>query len=385
MTGIPAIGAVCAAWVYRPRKRYSPVTVLRPSSAGPSFLTENVVQVVGPVHGGPGVRLGQHQLFAGVLGSLGDLGGQLAQRVAALPVVAQDAEPGARHRAQAGAVRRLDQVVLAIAEEQEVAGRQPAEQIAEFGCVIAGRYGPAAQVVGQPAGGGRHPLLILDRDPHVLEHVAQVRLQALGRDPVAGRLELDVDPGFHYLGGDDRPQTPPAHGGLPSPVPPWDLLQRAGHVAAHPQQRVHEQADLGLVPVQPGGDRVDQVGHVVGDDVHDQAGRGDRVQVRVPGLTDLDQGPALRPVQAEPEVRLRDRGQPRGRGQVLGGHPVVVGAQVAQDAVAVAQHGQVRVPDPGLGRLDQESFPALENVTVRDRVHYPLLCGSCCAGWPGLI
>ena len=58
------------------------------------------------------------------------------------------------------------------------------------------------------------------------------------------------------------------------------------------------------MPVQFGGDRVDQVGHVVGDDVHDQPGPAYRVQVRVVRLADLDQGSALRATYAEAGVGL---------------------------------------------------------------------------------
>ena len=153
-----------------------------------------------------------------------------------------------------------------------------------------------------------------------------------------------------------------------------DPAQPAGHVPAHPQQRVHDQQDLGLVPVQFGGDRVDQVGHVVGDDVHHQARPAHRVQVRAVGLADLDQGPALRPAQAEPGVRFGDRRQPRRRGQVLGGDALVVGAQVAGNAVAaapVAQRAGVQggIVLPRLVRLGQQGVPGLIRVTVRHRVH----------------
>ncbi len=160
-----------------------------------------------------------------------------------------------------------------------------------------------------------------------------------------------------------------------------DPAQRAGHVPAHPQHRMHQQPDLGLVPVQLGGDRVDQVGHVVDDDVDDQAGPAGRVQLGVRGLADLDQGPPLRPGQAEPGVRLGHRRQPRRRSQVLGGDALVIGAQIAGDAVpaaAVAYRLRVegRVVLPGLRRLGELGFPGLVLVTVRHRVHSLVCCAS---------
>ena len=165
----------------------------------------------------------------------------------------------------------------------------------------------AAQLVGQAAGHRAHPRLVLDGHPHVVKHMPQVRGQLIGRDPVPGRAELDVDPGLGYLvraGG--RVVVVPADA--------EDPAQPAGHVPVYLQHRVQQQQDLGLVPVQLGGDRIDQVGHVVGEDVHHQPGSAQRVQVRTIGLADLDHGPALRSAQAEPGVRLGHRGQPRRRG-----------------------------------------------------------------------
>ena len=313
------MGAVCAACVYSPRNRYSPMTV----SVGPELLDRDVVQVVGPVDGGPRVGLGQHQPLGRVLRAARDLGRHLADRLLARPGVAQDAEAGAGHGAQAGAV-----VGPAPGRTRGSRGRGSCRRPAS-GADRRARPGRcralAAQVVGQAAGHRAHPRLVLDRDPHVVEHVAELGRELVGGHLVPGRAELDVDPGFGDLVGGGLARD--AGRGIAADA--QDPAQRAGHVPAHPQQRVHQQPDLGLVPVQLGGDRVDQVGHVVDDDVDDQAGPADRVQLRVRGLADLDQGPPLRPGQAEPGVRLGHRRQPRRRSQVLGGDALVVGAQVA--------------------------------------------------------
>ena len=211
--------------------------------------------------------------------------------------------------------------------------------------------GLPAQVIGQPAGHRAHPRLIFGRHPYVVEHVAQVRRELIGGHLVPGRPELDVDPGLGQLTAARLVLV-----GVVA-ADAQDAAQRAGHVPVHSQQRVHEQFDLGLVPVQFGGDRVDQVGHVVGDDVHDQAGPADGAEVSLSRLPDLDQRPALRPTQAEPGVRFRHHGQPRRRSQVLGGHALVVSAQVAEDAVAAApvvQRPRVQggIVPPRLARLD---------------------------------
>ena len=101
-------------------------------------LDRDIVQVVGAVDGGPGVGLGQHQPLGRVLRPGRHLCGQLAQRVPAAPGVAEDAQAGARHGAQGGgAVGRPHQVVLAVAEEGEVAVGQPAQQVAGLGRLAA--------------------------------------------------------------------------------------------------------------------------------------------------------------------------------------------------------------------------------------------------------
>jgi hypothetical protein len=114
--------------------------------------------------------------------------------------------------------------------------------------------------------------------------------------------QLDVDPRLGELAGGGRGALVAAQAD--------DLEQLTGDVPAHPQQRMDQHPDLRVVAVQPGGDGVDQVRHVVGDDIHHQAGRGAPVQLGLPGVADADQGPALRPVQAEPGVRVGHRGQP---------------------------------------------------------------------------
>jgi hypothetical protein len=207
----------------------------------------------------------------------------------------------------------------------------------------------------RPAGHRAHPRLVLDRDPHVVEHVAELGRELVGGHLVPGRPELHVDPGFGDLAGFGLARNIGRGIGADT----QDSAQRAGHVPAHPQHGVHQQHDLGLVPVQLGGDRVDQVRHVVADDVDDQAGPADRVQLGVRGLANLDQGPPLRPGQAQPGVRLGHRRQPRRRSQVLGGDALVIGAQVAGDAVPLAVayrlRAEGRVVLPGLRRLGQQA------------------------------
>jgi hypothetical protein len=136
---------------------------------------------------------------------------------------------------------------------------------------------------------------------------------------------------------------------------------------------VQEELDLGLVPVQLGRDRVDEVRHVVDDDVHDQVRTNVRMGVGAAGFTDLHQGTALRPAPAELGVGLRHRRHPGRRGQVLGRDALIVSPQVADDVTAsVPRHLRIQagLAGPGFVRLDQEGFPDLIAVAVcRHRVH----------------
>src|ERR1700759_4763628 len=70
-----------------------------------------------------------------------------------------------------------------------------------------------------------------------------------------------------------------------------------------------------------------------GPDRADPVARGSRARR---GFGALDQGPPLRPEQAEPGMRLGHRRQPGRRSQVLGGDALVVGAQEAKDVAPAA-------------------------------------------------
>ncbi len=135
----------------------------------------HVVQVAGPVDGRERGRLGEHEeprpLLAVPAARRGD-----GERVRA--VVAEDAEAGAWHGLQLRLVRVTHQVVRAVAEEGEVAGRQPGEQLAGLGLLRAA----VGEQLDEVAGGGPHAALVLHRDPQVVEDAAQVaRPGARGR------------------------------------------------------------------------------------------------------------------------------------------------------------------------------------------------------------
>ena len=244
----------------------------------------------------------------------------------------QDAEPGSRHGAQPNAVVAVHQVVLAVAEEGEVPVREPAQQLLRLRRGRIARHRGAGsrragQAYRQVERHRTHPALVLHGHPHVIEDPAQIGRELVVADPVARRRNLDVDPGL----GELVPRLPavlPVRRGHAE-----NAAQRSCHVPAYPELRVHENLDVGVVLVQLHRHGVDQVGHVVDDDVHHQPAPGGpgRVKRGRAQVTHLDKGAALRAMQAELRVHACHRGHPLRLGQVLRGHAQVVGLQVRGD------------------------------------------------------
>ncbi len=223
---------------------------------GREELDPDVVEVGGPRDGGPAVGLGddQHLLLAGLGAQLRRHRGEAAR---AGPVGAQHAEAGAGLGGQRVV---LLQAVFAVAEEGEVAVGQPVEQlqaVLHLGRVERRRVD--REVVGGGDGQGAHLRLVLDRAAHVVEDAQQVGLQQRPRGRVGLAVDLDVHP---RLGQ-----------GQAGDVHLVGAEELAGHVAADPHLGVHDQAGAELVAFDLVGDRVDQVGHVVGDDLDHRGAR----------------------------------------------------------------------------------------------------------------
>ena len=154
-------------------------------------------------------------------------------------------------------------------------------------------------------------------------------------------------------------------------------MRYAGHVPAHDQHRVDDQADVGPVPVELHRHRVDQVRHVVGDDVDDGARGGQRAADpggRL-GRADADDRTALRAGRAERGVPGGRLGQPvrAGRDQVLKRHPPVVRGQEGEPVIGRAESSATRPATlatwpgvrPECGRLGQQRRPRVVPDVVR--------------------
>jgi hypothetical protein len=299
-------------------------------------LDRDVVQVVGPVHSGPGIRLGQDQALP-VPGPGPHLGRQRGEGCGACLVVPQDPQAGPGQGQQRHPIRPVHQVVLPVAEEGEVVVGQPAQQRHGLG------GGPGAfrgQPVSQPGGLRLHPRVVLDRDPDIVQHPVQVLFEpgggVAGGRAVGGRAvaawaaDLDVGPGL----GDFVVIA------VPGGECPAHVVQRPRHVPADQQLGMQDVVAVQAMPGQFHGHRIDQERHVVSDDVDHTAAWVERAwRTRGPHP---DQGPALRPAGGEPGLLQRGRGDGTGpgRGQVLDGDVPVVRPEIAE-----------QVPDVQAGRF----------------------------------
>ena len=284
-------------------------------------LDADVVEVGRAVDRGAGVGLGDDQQL--VVARLGPrLGGQPAERARARLVVAQQPEPGARHRAQHVVAVLAQQGVLAVAEEGEVVGGQPLQQAVGVGDLLGADAGRrlGGELGGDPVALGLHLGPVLDGVADVGEHSQQRGRDGLMRLVGALTVELHVHPRLDVL----------AELALAHRVDVEDLLQDAGGVTADDELRVHHEVHGALLARQLGGDRVDEERHVVGDDLDDAVAAGPAVLLHRRG-GDAHVGRADRPVGGDLLVRQRGTEQVLGGAgeEVLGGHVAVVAAQEA--------------------------------------------------------
>ena len=306
-------------------------------------LHADVVEVRRPVHGGARVGLRQHQ--EGLLAGLG-LGGirQLGERLRLVLVGPEDAQPGAGHRAQDLVVALALEVVLPVAEEREVVVGQPGQEgPAAVQLLRVERRGRGGQLLDDLAGLGAHLLPVLDGVADLAEHLLEGLLDLAGVLVGAEPADLDVHPGLADRAVD---------GGLRLVLDRVHALEDAGDVADHVELRMDDQVDLALLPGQLHRHRVDEEGHVVGDDLDHRVTDGRPPVVGVARGEHVHVGPTLRTVVGEPELRRQggvqvDVGP---LGEVVGGDVAVVGPDELPDLVgrgaarALAGHRELGGP-----------------------------------------
>jgi len=196
-------------------------------------------------------------------------------------------------------------------------------------------------------------------------------------DPVPGPPDLDVNPRLGELSVALRQRCRCRATGR---------VEFARYVTADAQHGVHDQVDVRAVPVQLHRHGIDEVRHVVGHDVDHGPGA---VQRRGAGVTDADQGTALRAASTEPGVLVSDGGGPlrAGRRQVFAGDMPVIGSQEPEDIGDRFPVDWLR--PPGSGRPREQRVPNIVGafrhllstpLCTNRRVHHWGLNSECSSG-----
>ena len=184
-------------------------------AGGVEPLHADVVEVRGPVDGRPRVGLGQGEQVL-LAREPPHFGWQLREADRDRPLVggAQDAEPGARHGSQHVLSVLGEHVVLAVADEGEVAVVHPLEQVASLGAVVGIDRG-GLELCDGIVDALTHRRPVLDGGAHVTEHAADAGTEPLQLLGPSLAVDLDVDHrlGQPVLDADLRAAGPPRPAG----------------------------------------------------------------------------------------------------------------------------------------------------------------------------
>ena len=169
---------------------------------------------------------------------------------------AQDAEPAVRHHHVAALV--AGHGVFAHAEEREVVGDQPFEELGRLGDLLdRQRRRIVLDLDDQLADARQHRPPVGDAQPHVAEHRVDRLDDLLLARLVLDALDMDVDEAFAPRGADRRSVAAEAD-------------QRAGVVALDGEDRMQHQAHVEPLLGQLGHHRVEQERHVAVEHLDDR-------------------------------------------------------------------------------------------------------------------
>jgi hypothetical protein len=308
------------------RRRVEPEEASLPDDAavGVVALDPDVVERRRAVDGGAGRRLGEDEGHGRRRrpAQLGRDAGEAAGGAgrAGVRVRPEDAEPAGRIGPQRAAVLVADEVVVPVAEEDVVVVGHETEEVAGLGTVFSGdtpeppgsgllaRRQVFLELGGQVEGVGAHGRPVLHGGTDVFEDGEEIGLQAL--HPLAGWLPVDLDV-------DERLGDPCT-----------DTGESAVAVAGHGDDGMNDQVQPAALTDERHGDRVEQEGHVVDDDLDDRVGGGPTVVVK-DRRVDPDAGGARRPPLGQMQVGEGRAGQVDGIApdEVFGGDPFPIGPQ----------------------------------------------------------
>ncbi len=263
-------------------------------------LHADVIHVHAPVHARVHVRLGDDELLR-LLQELHDLGRDRDQLAAAAQHMhvgrSQDAEPALGNDLVAALV--AGQRVFAHAEEGEVVGDQPFEELRRLGDFLDRQRRRIVLDLGDDLADARHHRPpVLHAEAHVGEHAADRLDDLVLPRLVLDALDVDVDEALAPRGADRRAVAAEAD-------------QRAGLVALDREDRMQHEPHIDALLGELGHHRVEQERHVVVDHLDDRDGpdalRAHRAGARLEA--DLRARPACAP--AETARRLRQARQAR--------------------------------------------------------------------------
>ena len=227
-------------------------------------------------------------------------------------VAPQDAQCRARHdlvadAALAGGI--VGVAVAAMAEEREMVGLEPAQELG-----VLGEFGRASrrQVLDRVETGLAHRPPILDRQPHLGQHAGEGGGQVVEQDRIGLPVDLDMHQRFAR-----RAMARLAR----------KLAQVAVEVAPHRHHRVGEKVHGDFAAIELVGDRIDQERHVVVHDLHDRAPALETVVGEV-GIEHPDLGDARQAAAGKGQQGDRGGRAPVGQGcvQVPVGDPLIEAA-----------------------------------------------------------
>ena len=251
------------------------------------LLDADVVEVAGAMHGGAGVRLGDHEQ-TGFAGEAPNPGAQAGEGVGipglGLP---KNSEAGSFPGAQPFLAFLAQQLVLAVAEESEVVVPDPRQKVAPTGDLgLIERRGAGLDLLEHRAQPLLHRRPVLDRGAHVREHAVYARGNVVEHLLLGLAVDFDMDHRLHE-------RFAPIRG-----------AQDAVRVSVHLHHRMDHEMRGERAPIELHAHRIDEERHVVRDHLHDAVGRSPAV-LRLHGV--VHPHPGLPRLALVREVEVRER------------------------------------------------------------------------------
>jgi hypothetical protein len=298
-----------------PPRRGGPQTQDPPLAAHAAATVEafdaDVVQVTGPVDAGAHRALRDHQQLGGaglaqqILRAHARIRRRLQARRGARQGRIEQAELAAGLGREAGSPAGATQRGVAAAEEGEVAGEHPAQELAALGHHGGGqRRSMRLDLAQRRQHAGAHRLLVARRRLHVAQRPVEVHGELRRLRPVHGSGEFELLPRLRarLRGGSGERQ------------------QASTAIASRGQDRVGQAAHDVARGLERHQHRVDQERHVVADDEYPAGIAGLHFDVDLAAPVACAQGEVRRDVGAERGGQLVAQHRGQGSGGARGGH-----------------------------------------------------------------